>query len=230
MLAAEGVLDPAGKETSWMMDYLENICFSRSNKGGTSFYDTSDWFNVGGFSKEQPYYARTGEIYAMQDQVKPFIRSYFNTIASCLNPEILMTWECPPHGGIYGKTHETGYFLFHTRLMFMMERGDELWMAPFVPNYWMKDGLKVEIRNAPTFFGPASYRIESHVGQGTIEAMIDPPTRQTPRELVLRLRHPEGKPMRKVTINGNAHQAFDAAKEIIRIKPETGPIMVRAEY
>ena len=41
-----------------------------------------DWFNCGGFAKVQPYYARNAEICAMRDDVKPFVRSYFNTLAA----------------------------------------------------------------------------------------------------------------------------------------------------
>lgn len=232
VLAAQEVLEPASKEIEWMMNYLEDNRFFVGGGGmEKNVYDTRDWFNVGGFSKAQPYYARTGEVYALQDRVKPFLRSYFNSIASCLNTETLTTWECPPlYYGIYGKTHEAGYFLFQTRLMFLMERGEDLWLAPFVPNYWLNDGLEVEIRNAPTFFGPCSFQIESHASTGLIEARIEPPTRHPPRELVLRLRHPQGKPMRQVTINGAAHQVFDAAKEIIRIKPQAGTIRVTAAY
>jgi hypothetical protein len=53
----------------------------------------ADWFNNGGFAKVQPYYTRNCEVYAMRDEVKPFIRSYFNSFASLLNPEVLTLWE-----------------------------------------------------------------------------------------------------------------------------------------
>lgn len=233
-LAPQGVFTPESREMRWIMNYLEDKRFI-ADDFGEGRYDLKDWFGVGGFSKAQPYYTRTGEIYAMQDAVKPFIRSYFNTIASCLNTEALYTWECPSlRNGQWAKTHEIGYFLFQTRLMLLMERGNELWLAPFLTNQWMKEGMTVAVKNAPTFFGPAGYRITSHVKQGFIEAEIEPPTRQVPGELVLRLRHPEGKPMRRVTVNGADHPAFDAKKEIIRIKPAkaggAGTIRVKAEY
>ena len=35
-------------------------------------------------------------------------------------------------------------------LMFAMDRGDELWLAPMVTNRWLEDGKKIEVRNAPT--------------------------------------------------------------------------------
>lgn len=90
--------------------------------------------------------------------------------------------------------------------------------------------MVVSVRNAPTRFGRVSYRITSSVQQGFIEALIEPPARTTPEELVIRLRHPEEKPIQKVTVNGMNHTEFDSAKECILIKPTEGIITVRAEY
>jgi hypothetical protein len=179
----------------------------------------------------QPYYTRNCEIYALRDEVKPFVRSYFNTIAAMLNPEVLTMWEHFHHSGAWDKTHETGYFLQQTRTVLVKERGNELWLAPFVTSNWLRDGQRVSVKNAPTRFGEVSYEINSLTDQGCIEATINPPTRQAPRNLVLRLRHPEGKPMRAVTVNGKPHTDFDPQKETVRIVPDgAAPIVVRASY
>jgi hypothetical protein len=44
------------------------------------------------------------------------------------------------------------------------------------------------------------------------------------------LRHPDGRPIRKVTVNGATYGDFDPAKEIVRLKPSPKPITVRADY
>ena len=59
---------------------------------------------------------------------------------------------------------------------------------------------------------------------------IQPPTREPPRRLVLRLRHPQGKPIRAVTLNGKPHHDFDPQKECIAIQPTGKPVTVRVEY
>jgi len=189
-----------------------------------------DWFNLGGFAKVQPYYGRIAEIYAMRGDVKPFIRSYFNAIPSLLNTENLSFWEHFHNMGAWNKTHETGSFLQQTRFMFIMEKGDELWLAPYVTNNWMKDGMVVDIKNAPTRFGNVSYRIASSVDSGFIDAVIEPPKYRQPSELVIRLKHPEGKAIQSVIVNGMAHKDFDSVKECIAIKPSTDTINIRAEY
>ncbi|HOQ85340.1 MAG TPA: NPCBM/NEW2 domain-containing protein [Phycisphaerae bacterium] len=227
-----GMIAPDSRETAWMMDHMEDVQFL--SDGWFDFpaaRSATDPFNYGGFAKVQPYYCRNGEINAMRDDVKPFIRTYFNALASLLNYENLSLQEHFAGVAAWNKTHETGYFLHQTRLMMVMERpGDELWLAPLITSNWLQDGMSVAVTGAPTRFGPVSYRITSAVGEGRIDALIEPPTRQTPRQIVVRLRHPEGKPMKSVTLNGKAHENFDAAKEIVRITPIAGKIEFRVTY
>lgn len=230
-LVPAGVFDPNSPEVARIMDHMEDVQFLAD---GWFDYpaDTNakDWFNLGGFSKVQPYYTRNAEIYALRDDPKPFLRSYFNTLAAMVNPEVLTFWEHFHHSGAWDKTHETGYFLYQTRTMLVTERGDQLWLAPFLPSYWLKDGLAVAVTNAPTRFGPVTYRIASHLKNGYIEARIEPPTRFLPQALVLRLRHPDGRRIRAVTVDGKNHHDFDTAKDCIRLETATRALVVTVRY
>jgi hypothetical protein len=230
-LAANRLVDPRCDEVTQMMDYLEDHQFLRS--GWFDYPEQQNRKNVfcfGGFSKIQPYYCRGAEVYALRDEVKPFLRSYFNALSAMLNAENLSLWEHFHDSGAWNKTHETGWFLCQTATMFVLDRDDELWLAPMVTNRWLQDGMKVEVRNAPTRFGPVSYKIASAAAAGHIDAEIQPPTRGTPKRLVIRLRHPEGKPMKAVTVNGKPHQDFDAGKEVVSLAPTTEQITLRVEY
>jgi hypothetical protein len=231
-LVPAGILDPNSREVDRLVDHMEDVQFLADGLGDyPATMNHADWFNNGGFAKVQPYYTRNCEIYALRDDVKPFIRSYFNTIASMLNTEVLTMWEHFHHGGAWDKTHETGYFLHQTRTMLVQERGNELWLAPFVTSNWLRDGQGVSVKNAPSQFGQISYQIQSHANKGYIEAIINPPTRQKPGCLVIRLRHPDGKPMRAVTVDDKAHADFDPQEQTVRIVPEgAAPIVVRASY
>ena len=153
-LIPTGVFDPRDREVERMLDHMEDVQFLAD--GWFDYPATmneQDWFNLGGFSKVQPYYTRNCEIYALRDDVKPFVRSYFNALASLLNPEVLTLWEHFHHSGAWDKTHETGYFLHQTRTMLVTERGDELWLAPFITSNWLKDGQTLSVSQAPTRFG-----------------------------------------------------------------------------
>src|SRR5262249_2990247 len=148
-----------------------------SNYSAAAIQD--DWYSYGGFSKIHPGVTRNVELSAARDDVKAFIRSYFNTMFSVLSRETLAFWEHMPFGDWNG-AFEAGNFLRRTRMMMVMERGEELWLAPFVTNQWMQDQMRVKVQNAPTNFGPLGYQIDSRVKQGYIAAGIDPPRRKTP--------------------------------------------------
>jgi hypothetical protein len=225
------ILEPDSPEVDWMMNHMEDVQFLHA---GWFYYEDvkaneADWFNLGGFAKVQPYYARTGEVHALRDDVKPFIRTYFNSVMSLLNREDLSLWEHFMNGA-YNKTHETGYYVHQSRLLFVQERGDELWLAPFVTNNWLRDKMRVAVDHAPTFFGPVSYTIASCVADGHIDAEIVPPQRQKPKAIVIRLRHPEGKALRNAEATGASNVEIDASTATIRMTPAEGPISVRATY
>ena len=229
-LVDEGVLDPQGPQAAFAADYLEDRQFIDNEFGVITAEATrKDWFNRGGFGRAQPFYGRFVQMHAQRDDVKPFIRSYFNQLGVMFNREDLSIYE-NPGASVWNKTFETGNFLQQSRMMFVMERDNTLWLAPFVTTHWMKDGMRVVVKNAPTCFGPVSYRIESHADQGFVEAVVEPLTRGKPDRVVLRLRHPAGKPMKAVTVNGQSHDRFDAARETVTIEPGTTAITIRATY
>lgn len=231
-LVPQGLLRPHDPRVGPMLDHMEDVQFLAD---GWFDYPAEasrkDWFNLGGFSKVQPYYTRNAEIYALTDDVKPFIRSYFNALASLLSTENLSLWEHFRNAGAWNKTHETGYFLQQTAWMLVQARGDELWLAPFVTDRWLEDGKTVAVEYALTPFGRCGYRIESHVADGYIEAAIDPPTERSPRNIALRLRHPEGKTPKRITTNGTPGGTFVHEKSAVIIPGSLkGPVAVRAEY
>lgn len=219
-------------EVDAMLSQPEEVLFLHAGHGDYTDEKElkADWFNLGGFGKMQPYYGKSAAVYAMLDDVKPFIRSYFNPIGSLLDVENLSLWEHFKNQGGWNKTHETGWFLQQSRAMFITERGGELWLAPFVTNHWMDDGEVVEIKNAPSNFGQVSYKITSHVKDGFIEAEVEMPSRYKADAVIIRLRHPQEKKMIAVTVQGKDYKDFDATKECIRLMPTDGRVVVRAQY
>jgi hypothetical protein len=230
-LVPTGVIPPNDPEVSRMVAHMEDVQFL-----GEGWFDypaaenAKDWFNLGGFAKVQPYYGRNAEIYALRDDVKPFLRSYFNSLASLLNIEVLTLWEHFRHSGAWDKTHETGYFLHQTRTMLVQERGKDLWLAPFIPSEWLKNGKTLEVRNAPTQFGSVSYGITSHFEEGTVEVRITVPARVPPEQIVVRLRHPQARAIRDVLVNGRQHRDFDSPQQLLRLRPAAQPMQILVRY
>ncbi len=222
-----GILDPSSKNAEDIIQHMEDYWFLHSDYwfafSGEGDYpeeqNKKDWFNLGGFSKIQPYYTRIAEIYAMRDEVKPFIRSYFNAIPSLLNTENMSFWEHFHNIGAWNKTHETGWFLVQTRKMFVHENKDVLWLAPFVPSYWFEDGKQITVKNANTYFGTVSYTLNSKIGNGEIDGTVYLRKDIDFNKVILRVRHPSDKSIKKVVVNGVEYDRWDAQLNVIYLLP-----------
>ncbi len=114
------------------------------------------------------------------------------------------------------------------RMMLLREDGDRLWAAQAVPRSWLADGKTVEIRNAPTSFGPVSLKIESHVERGEIRVDWNSPARRTPNVVFLKLRHPSRKGITGVRINGRPSTRFSG--ETVYLDSPGGSLKVVVSY
>jgi hypothetical protein len=232
-LAAQQVIDPNDPAVGRMMDHMEDFWFLHPGMGDyPADKNEADWFDLGGFAKVQPYYARNAEIYALRDDVKPFIRSYFNSIPTLLSRETLSFWEHFHNTGGWNKTHETGYFLAQTRLMLAMERGDTLWIAPLITDQWLQDGAALHVAKLPTRFGRFAYNLASHIAQGFVEVTVTPPDRAPATKCAVRLRHPEGKTLKHIDdLSGAQAAEIDTEKQCVRFTPDaTGPVTFKAFF
>jgi hypothetical protein len=99
-----------------------------------------------------------------------------------------------------------------------------------VPRAWLQDGKETRLREMPTHFGPMSLEVRSHAGKRRIEACFSPPERNPCQTVKLRFRHPEGRPMQSVRVNGNPWSNFDPAQEWILLPGNIGPCRVEARY
>jgi hypothetical protein len=102
---------------------------------------------------------------------------------------------------------------------------DGLRLLDGAPRHWFAPGKRIRIQDAPTFFGKVSVQVEAFENRITAEVSL--PEQAQAREVVLRLPHPSGKPLREVLLNGGAWRDF--AGEEIRL-PRTGEIRLTAVY
>ena len=113
--------------------------------------------------------------------------------------------------------------------MLIKEEKEEVWLAYGVPRSWLEDGKMIEVKEAQTCVGPFNFRIESHVSKGFIKTEITTSLRITPSVIRLKLRHPEGKKIKKVEINGKDWADF--TDEVININPSlSNKLSIVTEY
>jgi len=196
-LAATRILDPRSQEVGWMADYLEDVQFLRSGMGdypeekiaATSFRSAVS-------PRSSPTTAGSPRSTPCATTSSLLCDRYFNAIPSLLSLENLSFWEHSTTRAAGHKTHERGGFCA-IPIMLVMERGDELWLAP--------DGDQASVQGRDEDLGleradadsaRSANTIRSGGCHGRIEAVIQPPKQAPPQRIVIRLRHPDGKPIR----------------------------------
>jgi hypothetical protein len=88
----------------------------------------------------------------------------------------------------------------------------------------------MRVTRALTHFGTVSLAIVSQVATGHIVVKLDPPRRNPPRRILLRVRHPQRAPIRRVWVNGLPHREFSVEKEVIYLDSVIEPVEARVGY
>lgn len=229
-----GLIQPDEPIARWIMqDYEDNRYLSDQFGYQTPYFDR-DWFSIGGFS-QQPSLLCSPTPYIQRDEPEHYLRAYFNAFAAGYFPERKMLTEHPlPNlGDIRGdhfKSSDEAMNCSWIRWMFIWDEGSDLHLGRVMPRYWLADGKTVRIERAATHFGPMSMSMTSHADTGSIEMTIDPPTRNQPKAIYARFRHPDGKSMNRVTVNGKPWDKFDPAKEWVVLPPLKEKTVVVAYY
>lgn len=107
-------------------------------------------------------------------------------------------------------------------LVFEELEAQRLWLAKAIPREWLEDGKVTRVNRAPTRWGTVSYSLVSQLERGTIAATLQLPPRGLSVETWLRLRAPDARPMRAVTLNGQPWNRFDPARELVFVPAATG--------
>ena len=94
------------------------------------------------------------------------------------------------------------------RMMLVQEDGDRLWIGRALPRHWLAGEAVTEIKDAPTAFGPVSFVIHPHPGQGRTDIELWAPARRMPKTILLRLRDPGMRKIADVKVNGEAIRTF----------------------
>ena len=197
-LVFQEVLDPKEPATDFLLSFHSELMTQR---------------NV---AFAQPYYSRHPVIHLRRGEVKPFLKDYYNAVASLADRQTYTFWEHFFHASPH-KTHEEAWFLMQTRWMLYMERGETLQLLPGVPRAYFEDGKHIDIHGAASYFGPVSLRTESKLRDGLIEATLDCPLDRGLKRVELRLPHPEGRKPTSV-----AGGKYNPDRETVTIEPFTG--------
>ncbi len=205
-LLSNEVIDPKEQAATFLLNYSNELMFSR---------------NV---ASSQPYFVQHPFVHLRRDEVKPFLKAYYNAFAAQCDRQIYTWWEhffhVSPH-----KTHETAGFLMQTRHMLWMEEGQTLKLLRGIPRAWLKHGKRIELRNVASHFGHFSLTAVSDIELGRIEAQVTFDPKRQPSQVQIRLPHPLGQ--RPTSVQGGR---YDPAREAVTLDSFSGKAHVSLSF
>jgi hypothetical protein len=173
----------------------------------------------------EPVYNQHATAYLLRDDPKAVVRAFYSYMASAFSHSTLEPVEHRwTHGQYFGPPSTDGAWFELYRNMLIHERDDgALVLGLATPRAWLGEGKTIEVERAPTYYGQLSMRIRSSAASGRIAAEVTLNARTRPQALFVRLRHPTGKSMRSVTVNGQPWKNFDVSREWVEIPEPDAP-------
>lgn len=111
-----------------------------------------------------------------------------------------------PHGW------SAAHYVLTLRDMLLREEQGKLILLSGIPRNWLSDGKRIELKNVPTYFGRACFRLESHLKKGYLRLRLT--AKETPPNgyvFISRL----NKNIKGVKIDGKKWEEFEKKKVII---------------
>jgi len=203
-------IDVHSPEAEWILkDYEDNLYLS--NQYGYTVDDfEKHWFSRGGMSM-QACLLLDVEPYLYRDEPKHALRALFNAQSVSYFPDVRMNTEhAAPYfddwRGDHFKSSDEANCAGWLRYLFVREEGDTLLIGQALPRDWLRAGQKCGIERTSTYFGKAGVLYEG--GENQITARLEGPTRNPPKQIRLRFREPNERPLAAVTVNGKLWKKF----------------------
>jgi hypothetical protein len=116
--------------------------------------------------------------------------------------------------------------------MLVHERNDDtLVLAQATPRKWLKDGARISVVDAPTYYGNLSMLLESRADSDEIAGEFELSGEDMPTAVFARFRHPSKKKIQSVLVNGRDWADFEVEKEWVRIeKPDQKRYRISVSY
>ncbi|MSU49588.1 MAG: hypothetical protein EXS37_10955 [Opitutus sp.] len=198
---------PAGSEQeNWIPRYQEQnggIFLGMVRSGGAQF---NFWT---GEDRVNPLYGTRYTLDTLRrDEPERALVSFYGTLAQGLTRNTFVGGEgctldpvddggrmfyCPPNSAA------NAHVLSMLRAMLVQDpdrdddgRPDTLRLLFGTSRRWLEDGKTIKVERAPTAFGEVSVTVQSRLSAGEITANVSLPTRQQPKQTLLRIRVPDG--------------------------------------
>jgi hypothetical protein len=236
---ASGLFEPGGAQARGILRYLElhgARLLGIVRAGAYSLYGR-DASHASGTN--QVYNASVARFLADNDEADLLVLGLYGMLAAGMTPATFVSGEAASVTPLPGTAHRAMYlppnsasngaFLETLRAQLVHETRDAagapqgLRLAYATPRAWLRAGREIDVRDAPTSFGPVSFSIAVGASEATIE--LELPER-APRFLGVRLRLPSGTRIGRVEVDGETHRDVDRATGTIDLSGRTGALTI----
>ncbi|WP_428940148.1 hypothetical protein [Fontivita pretiosa] len=229
-LLISGLYSPTSQQASWILDDYQDNRYPSPPFGYAIPDFSGDWFCRAGFSI-QPNLLAGLMPHLDRDEPQIAIWMFFNAFAACYREQIGAMVEHPmPQLGYsnnaHFKTSDQANSLVWLRHLLVHYDDESLYFGRAMPRAWLADGQHVGIRDMHTPFGRVSLWYESRVASGRINASLELALHQPPARCLLRVRDPQNRGLRSVSLNGQPCAAFDPKTGDIDLSGMSGRIEV----
>ncbi len=222
ILITTGIVSPFEPLAEAILDDWEDNITLTSSLGQHihGVVDDEYWFSRGGMVF-QANLQNPIQPYILRNEIPAAIRGIYNAMVSCLYRDVnLFTEEYRRWGvgsGRLYKVPDEARFLNRVCDLLAIESGEELWLAPGTPRYWLEPGKVICLYNLATGFGNVSFEMKSGKRPDTIEASINLPSGIPSGKVKIFIRAPFWKPMKSVLVNGEEWKKWDNADESVSL-------------
>jgi len=245
-LLISGLYDPSSRQASWILDDFQDNHYMNPPYGFPVIQHAPvppgmlperpdpvlNWYHQGGFCV-QPNLLAGLLPHLDRDEIEVYLWMFFNAYAACYCEEIGSLVEHPmPTLGFSNiapaKTSDQSNAMKWLRYMFVYAPRNELHIGRAVPRAWFASEEPMGLEGVATRFGKVTVQYGKDPGKAVFTARLDLKLRTTPDRIVVRFRTPDKASLRRVTVNGKRHRAFDPAKGDVDITGLKGRVRIEA--
>ena len=169
----------------------------------------------------EPVYNQHAMTYLLRDDAKAAIRAFYSMMACAFSHSVFEPVEHRWGWGQYFGPPSTDGAWFELYRQLLIQEGDDdtLRLCQATPRRWLEDGQQIQVKRAPTFYGPLDMRVQSRAATGEIRVELGLAPGKKPAAILMRLRHPQEARIHSVRVNGRPWADFDPNQEWVRIQP-----------
>jgi hypothetical protein len=217
-LITAGIDEPQGDRADWITSFAEKymlVCEKAAGMGTP--LSIPCWVD----NLHDPMYSSADITHASQYALSYLMRDEAEKVVAAFHALQAYNVNMP-------QPVTRGEYLIVLRNMLVREDGESLRVCQATPREWLESGKKIGVESIPTRFGNMSFEINSELVADRMILTLTPPSRKSPKEIIVRFRHPKGRTIRSVEIDGQSSTAFKG--EEVTLSNLSKPVKVVVRY